>query len=818
MSPFRTWKDSSGTYETTAAVEKIEGDKVFLRLRDRDATVQVPLNRLSPADQAYLKDLVGTGEKATEARPNDLAAVTVVLRRDFGNVRTSTDVGILIFADERFGYLQSGGVLGFPGYMPARANQPSQPGSTGSALAPSGVKPSSGPGASPAAIELPPNALDTWRATFHYGSSGEFFKMVQPVMSGDYPVSRFGKVPVGELPTPLLSRETALPVAESEVRIVGFHLQERAEAPPYIVPRTCRAKVLEMKRDPAELDQFAVEGEDLLNITTGVVSDSQDRVLGILLRGVSAIEYRASNTHARPKCLVTTVSSLRSGIAPVLQQGTFGSTVYVPAWSSDGVSLDFDIWVWDQLARAAEMALLVKRHLGPLPAATQIDLDHWAPILPDMTVVPLAAVPADPQAGPPRIGRGHLAAKWQDPQGVDGRHMLRYAAQLQWTDVGGKVRQSEPIVLIPRLCDRAEWPKMQPMLNSPTWRQAAPLPDGTICLTPESTRGWPGATPFVTDLGTAGPKAISPGTKLEASIVNVGEYDCQFYYNDKERFFYPPVWSSDGSAFFVLTSDGLLRKVAKSDFRVLRSMRLTEPQGTEPGTRPAKTRIFPSSEGLVAVVTDEYPPKFWVLDEETLAVKRGFAIRGRCPITSLKLPIIYVPSYNGLTIVDLRSGEVLRHLGEREKLQEFVDTGKGPEDGGPSMRITLDGRYMACPSSSRREEDVRGVYRIEQDQLIFDPKVAAAGSPVDASREVMLGTALGRLVASAAREAQLRVPDASLFGHTGLHVAISPNGKEIAITVTEGAIVYSPRLPDVAAASEFPGVITPPLLNPKNPE
>ncbi len=795
MSPYRTWKDASGKHDVVAAVEKSEGGTVFLRLKDNGTTVPVPLSRLSPEDRAYVKDLMGTGEETPKAPPDDIAATTVVLRRDFGRAASSTDAGVLIFADETFGYLFGGTVMSFPGHNPKGKGQSVPLSLTESTDVVGHSK--------PAAIELPPNALDTWRASFHCGSPDEFFKMVQPVTAGDGPLRGLGKIPVGKLPTPLLSRKTALPVAGSEIKIVGFHLQSRAGAPPHIVQRTCRATV-SPKQNATTLREFDIEGAELVNISTGVVLDDQDRVLGVLLVGAAGRPGGTFRSNVR--CRVTNVHALRSDIAPALQHGHNGSAVYANGWSDSGVSLDLDVRIRDRLSRAGKTALLIKRHAGPLPAATQISADDWAPILPDMAVVPLASAPVVPSQPKPTSQRQTLGAKWQDPQGVDGRNTLQYAVQLQWTDRAGKVRRCMPEILTPRLSSRKAWPTIRPALHVPMCRQAVPLPDGTICLTPESTRGWPGTAPFVTNLPAAGLKATSPGTTLDTETIDVGQFTCRFYRKDVgERFIDTPVWSSDGTAFFVLTRDGLLRKIAKADFRVLRSMQLTEPRGAKSGPRRIATRIFSSSEGLIAMVAGVAPVEFWVLDEETLAVKRGLGMPAPAVIASRKSPIVYVPIYNGLTIVDLSSGKVLRHLGQRETVhldnKNMLTMLRLHSREDASLQITPDGRYLARMLSGNSTVTSEGkvapiAYRIDKDQLTFDP--GATVSRAATTKSSTLGKTLNLLIASAARQAKLQIPS-DLMLSVSPPTAVSPDGKEIVLTVG-ATLVYSPQLPDIADA------------------
>jgi len=418
-----------------------------------------------------------------------------------------------------------------------------------------------------------------------------------------------------------------------------------------------------------------------------------------------------------------------------------------------------------------------------------------------MTAVPLSSAPVKPEhQNHLKIGFTQLAGQWQDPQPVDGQQAIRYAVQLQWADAAGKVRQSAPRIMTPRLCSRAQWNKMRGTLDRGMCLQAAPAPDGTICLTPESTRGWPGATPFVTKLDTSGPKVTSPGTKLESTAVDFGTFTCRLYNEgQRKRFRGTPVWSSDGTAFFVVTAEGLLRKIAKSDFSVLASMQLVAPPGTEPKRQPVLD-LFPSSEGPIAMVADGFPVKFWVLDEETLAVKRGFGMPNMYLRSSSKSPIVYVPNINGLTIVDFSTGKVLRHLGERKKPREITEQMLWTPRVRDPMRVTPDGLYLVIPSRDSRARESLAVYRIDKDQLTFDAKAAAA-MPSGMTREVMLGRALGKLAGPATGQYGARVPFDFLHGYGDPAVTVSPNGKEMVVLV-EAKLCYSPQLPDISEVQQ----------------
>ncbi len=67
----REWTDATGRFKTEAELVKVEANKAFLKKQSDGATIQVPIAKLSQADQAYLKtlespapELTATGQSA----------------------------------------------------------------------------------------------------------------------------------------------------------------------------------------------------------------------------------------------------------------------------------------------------------------------------------------------------------------------------------------------------------------------------------------------------------------------------------------------------------------------------------------------------------------------------------------------------------------------------------------------------------------------------------------------------------------------------------------------------------------------------------
>src|SRR3972149_8193591 len=58
--PFRTWSDSTGKYQTEAALVDVAGGKARLKKRDR-TTLSISLERLSKVDREYVRKAIARG-------------------------------------------------------------------------------------------------------------------------------------------------------------------------------------------------------------------------------------------------------------------------------------------------------------------------------------------------------------------------------------------------------------------------------------------------------------------------------------------------------------------------------------------------------------------------------------------------------------------------------------------------------------------------------------------------------------------------------------------------------------------------------------
>lgn len=113
-------------------------------------------------------------------------------------------------------------------------------------------------------------------------------------------------------------------------------------------------------------------------------------------------------------------------------------------------------------------------------------------------------------------------------------------------------------------------------------------------------------------------------------------------------------WSSDGQWLYVLQKDGLLRKLRVPEFReVLRRETL----------RQKKVELSRSQEGLVVVMNDT-PNQLWVIDEQTLEVKRRIRVRGatHAACSPVRSGAVVTGADENQYLVDLKEGHVREHV------------------------------------------------------------------------------------------------------------------------------------------------------------
>ncbi len=213
------------------------------------------------------------------------------------------------------------------------------------------------------------------------------------------------------------------------------------------------------------------------------------------------------------------------------------------------------------------------------------------------------------------------------------------------------------------------------------------------------------------------PPVKLPSIPLPASVAGSGPVGGENYNEGNISFAklpspgLPLCWSADGKAFFQLTPQGRLQKIALKG--------LAEERRLEIGRKCGSLAM--SSAGLVVTLPDE--KEVWLIDAGNLEVKRRIGVRDvretlAAPGSALALAAS-PGSFGGeitLTILDLSKGEALReqHLSRC--------TGRGPA-------FTPDGKHFLI----QHDDGELHRYRLANNSLIFEeksPKVCHLGEAV----------------------------------------------------------------------------------------
>jgi hypothetical protein len=135
-------------------------------------------------------------------------------------------------------------------------------------------------------------------------------------------------------------------------------------------------------------------------------------------------------------------------------------------------------------------------------------------------------------------------------------------------------------------------------------------------------------------------------------------------------------WAADARSFYCLTSQGVLRRLALDDGKELKRLALGQ-----------RVNHLAVSDKALLITLDDIP-ELWLLDPETLEVKRKLTFEGlRNVATAPHLPIAVVNRYtSGLTILDLAKGTEVRHYSARA----FQDKDTALSN----AAFTPDGKYL----------------------------------------------------------------------------------------------------------------------------
>lgn len=152
------------------------------------------------------------------------------------------------------------------------------------------------------------------------------------------------------------------------------------------------------------------------------------------------------------------------------------------------------------------------------------------------------------------------------------------------------------------------------------------------------------------------------------------------------------VWSSNADYFYVLNQQGLLRQIQVPTFVEIKQLDM-------------ETRAYGlalSRQGLLVSLIEK--GEIWVLDEESLAVKKVINTPGISQaVSSPNLDLAFVPTdgYRKMNIYDLRSGRNVKSITTYELQQEFGKSIRKHPDGVTlsefgSPAISPDGQYFMC--------------------------------------------------------------------------------------------------------------------------
>jgi hypothetical protein len=138
-------------------------------------------------------------------------------------------------------------------------------------------------------------------------------------------------------------------------------------------------------------------------------------------------------------------------------------------------------------------------------------------------------------------------------------------------------------------------------------------------------------------------------------------------------------WAKDGTSFYCLESNGLLRRIALDGFKELKQLDLQRKAGW----------LDVSAEGLVVTLPDQQ--EVWVIDADQLRVKARIALPSltravAAPESSMAVAAGGARNFGGsLYVLDLKGGQVVRQY---DLQQDF------PRAGHQAPVLTPDGKYL----------------------------------------------------------------------------------------------------------------------------
>jgi len=171
-------------------------------------------------------------------------------------------------------------------------------------------------------------------------------------------------------------------------------------------------------------------------------------------------------------------------------------------------------------------------------------------------------------------------------------------------------------------------------------------------------------------------------------------------------------WTADGKSFYSLEKSGVLRRIALDGLKeTLRS-----------NLGAACSWMSPSAEGLLVAVSGLQ--EVWVLDPMTFQAKKKIPVPSLDRVASAPGLSVAFASGSGLSVLDLKSGQVVKQYMGREFPAKFI--------GLAWPTVTPDGKYLFTAGGIEQLHR----FRIEGQNLVYEqssPRIAQNGQCIELS-------------------------------------------------------------------------------------
>jgi len=517
------------------------------------------------------------------------------------------------------------------------------------------------------------------------------------------------RVPPGEPPAPIPVGQGRRFAESEEISIVGYEVAATSGEEPTAQPVLRRGFLATIQyAESGRVERFEVRGDDVGSVDFGIVLDSSGRPMGISLPG-----------QARPVSRASSVVLPFSRVVALRTPRLLGVDFDPKDWGPNGLRYRVTARFSDPFRRVARCGLSLKRWQGPLPDPVPAGKAGYQPAVAGMSALELER------------DSDQAAADWHDPDPPVTGHRPGYLVQFVSVAANGDICRSRAEVVRPEFTEHAKLSEIRSLLLR--WRvQPSPDPRGGLSLTSEETKVVPqsvvGATPSVEI-----PRTLESGLAVAARPFHVrGARVCMLpgIKSLTEKGGVCTAWSADGRWLYTLGPKGTLRKIKVPEFREVARVELGETMAS----------LALSSEGFVAAGNTGANSGLWIVDADTLRVKRRVPTTCRCVATSPALSVAYCAE-PGLAVVDLAQGRVLHRLGtatdtssrsySAPRLEALRCTGNGKWLFGTCMgrivRFSLIGEHVVYSGASEKINPRPGMLCLTADSQL----VIAACMPKD---------------------------------------------------------------------------------------